>query len=341
MPAFILCSIALLVFAVSTMFLSVGYQPATLAALFFSLPVAQQISWLIVCLVPLAFVAAALFQHSRVVEQRRALDILETRLRGVRQEVAGLEESQKVTDQATQYLVQRDPEQAISTLQGRISQTDQAIQIHQHHNDSGDMLSRIEEMRQQQQELRGKLGEVIAKRRSIETLFAQLQGSQDEMERGLALIAEDKNGETLGERIQKLCQFSGVTDARCEEIEGCMRSLMELGTKFTALESRLAPLNRTDTGVTGVLGALARVRDRLTGTLARLEEDDGVVLAERIRQLTETKCELDERVSNVLTQFSAIGTIHKDISALFTQLNQVQRIPRDVDAGARVVSMAG
>ena len=337
MPAFILCSIALLVFAVSTMFLSVGYQPATLAALFFSLPVAQQISWLIVCLAPLAFLAAALFQRSRVVEQRRGLDILETRLR----EVVGLEEAQKVTDEAAQYLVQSDPEQAISTLQGRISQTDQAIQIHQHHNDSGDMLSRIEEMRQQQQELRGKLGEVIAKRRSIETLFAQLQGSQDEMERGLALIAEDKNGETLGERIQKLCQFSGVTDARCEEIEGCMRSLMELGTKFTALESRLAPLNRTDTGVTGVLGALARVRDRLTGTLARLEEDDGVVLAERIRQLTETKCELDERVSNVLTQFSAIGTIHKDISALFTQLNQVQRIPRDVDAGARVVSMAG
>jgi chromosome segregation ATPase len=341
MPAFILCSIALLVFAASTMFLSLGYHPATLAALFFSLPIAQQISWLIVCLVPLAFVAAALFQHSRLVEQRRALDILETRLRGVRQEVVGLEEVQKVADQGAQYLVQSDPEQAISTLQGRISHTDQAIQVHQHYNDSGDMLSRIEEMRQQQQELRGKLGEVIAKRRSIETLFAQLQGSQDEMERGLALIAEDKNGETLGERIQKLCQFSAMTDARCEEIEGSMRSLMELGTKFTALESRVAPLNRNDTGVAGVLAALGRVQDRVTASLARLEEDDGVVLAERIRQLTEIKCELDERVSNVLTQFSAIGTIHKDISALFAQLNQAQRIPREVDAGGRVVSMAG
>ena len=337
MPAFILCSIALLVLAVSTMFLSLGYQPAILVALFFSLPIAQQISWLIVCLVPLAFVAAALFQQSRLVEQRRALDMLEMRLR----EVMGLEEAQKVTDEAAQYLVQSDPEQAIRTLQGRISQTDQTIQVHQHHNYNGDMLSRIEEMREQQRELRGKLGEVIAKRRSIETLFVELQSSQDEMERGLALIEEDKNGETLGERIQKLCQFSTMTDARCEEIEGSMRSLMELGTKFTALESRVAPLNRNDTGIAGVLGALARVRERLTATLAPLEEDGGVVLAERIRQLTETKCELEERVSNVFTQFSAIGTIHKDISSLFAQLNQVQRIPHDVDAGARVVSMAG
>jgi uncharacterized coiled-coil DUF342 family protein len=337
MPAFILCSIALLVLAVSTMFLSLGYQPATLVALFFALPIAQQISWLIVCLAPLAFLAAALFQRSRVVEQRRGLDILETRLR----EVLGLEEAQKVTDEGAQYLVQSDPEKAIRTLQGRISQTDQAIQVHKHYNYNGDMLSRIEEMRQQQQELRGKLGEVIAKRRSIETLFVELQSSQDEMERGLALIEEDKNGETLGERIQKLCQFSALTDARCEEIEGSMRSLMDLGTKFTALESRVAPLNMNDTGVTGVLGALARLRDRLTATLARLEEDGGVVLAERIRQLRETKCELEERVSNVFTQFSAIGTIHKDINALFAQLNQVQRIPRDVDAGGRVVSMAG
>ena len=337
MRAFILCSIALLVLAVSTMFLSLGYQPAILVALFFSLPIAQQISWLIVCLAALAFVAAALFQQSRLIEQRRALDILETRLR----EVVGLEEAQKVTDEAAQYLVQSDPEQAIRSLQGRISQTDQAIQVHQHYNYNGDMLSRIEEMRQQQQELRGKLGEVIAKRRSIETLFVELQSSQDEMERGLALIEEDRNGETLGERIQKLCQFSAMTDARCEEIEGSMRSLMDLGTKFTALESRVAPLNRTDTGVAGVLGALARVRDRLTATLARLEEDGGVVLAERIRQLTETKCELDERVSNVLTQFSAIGTMHKDISALFAQLSQAQRIPRDLDAGGRVVSIAG
>jgi hypothetical protein len=335
MPAFVLCSIALLVLAVSTLFLSLGYQPATLVALFFSLPIAQQISWLIVCLVPLAFVAAALFQHSRVVEQRRALDILETRLR----DVLGMEEAQKVTDEAAQYLVQSDPEQAIRTLQGRISQTDQTIQIHQHYNYNGDMLSCIEEMRQQQQELRGKLGEVIAKRRFIETLFVELQSSQDEMERGLALIEEDKHGETLGERIQKLCQFSAMTDARCEEIEGSMRSLMDLGTKFTALESRVTPLNRNDTGVAGVLGALARVRDRLTATLDRLEEDGGVVLAERIRQLSETKCELEERVSNVFTQFSAIGTIHKDINALFAQLNQIQRIPRDVDA--RVVSIAG
>ena len=60
---------------------------------------------------------------------------------------------------------------------------------------------------------------------------------------------------------------------------------------------------------------------------------------ERIRQLAKTKHELEERVSSVVTQFSEIETIHKDISGLFVKLNQAQRIPRELDAGARVISL--
>jgi hypothetical protein len=50
-----------------------------------------------------------------------------------------------------------------------------------------------------------------------------------------------------------------------------------------------------------------RVHNRLTATLARLEQDEGVALAERIRQLTETRCELDERVSPESTSAPVFG----------------------------------
>jgi uncharacterized coiled-coil DUF342 family protein len=341
MPAFILGSITLLVFAVSTQFLSFGYPPATLVATFLASPISQQISWLIICLVPLSLIAVALLQYSKLMEQRRNVDVLETRLRGVRQEVFGLEETQKDREQAAQYLVNTDPEQTISALQARIAHTDQVIQIHQHCHEGGDLMGRAEEIRQQQQQLRDKLGEVIGKRRSIETLFAQLQSAQDEMERAVSVIEEDKNGEALGQRIEKLAEFTRSANSRCEEIESSMRGLMELGEKFTALQSRVAPLDKNDTGIIGVLAALSHVESRLTATLDRAEQDEGVGLAERIRQLTETRRELDERVSSVVSQFSAIDKIHKDFTGLFAKLNQAQRIPREFDAGGRVVSIGG
>src|SRR5712691_6203185 len=114
MPAFILVSSALLVFAVAIELLSLEYQPATLVALFSSLPVSQQIAWLIICLVPLSLIAVALLQHCKLIEKRKAADLLETRLRGIRLDVLPLEQDQKDSDHATQYLHRSDPEGAIT-----------------------------------------------------------------------------------------------------------------------------------------------------------------------------------------------------------------------------------
>jgi uncharacterized coiled-coil DUF342 family protein len=304
------------------------------------LPVLQQISWSIICLVPLSLIAVALLQHCKVIEQRNTADVLKTRLRSVRHEVFGMEQAQNDSDQAAQYLVRSDPEEAISALQARVAHTEQVVQIHQHCNQNGDLMGRVEEIRQQQQRIRDKLGEVIGKRRSIETLFTQLQSSQDDMERAISVIEEEQNGDTLDHRLQKLSEFNRTTSSRCEEIERSLGGLGELEQKFEALQNRVAPLDEEETGVIGVLRALSHVRNRLAATIARLEQDEGVALGERIRQLIETRRELEERVSSVVAQFSTIDTIHKDMTALFAKLNQTQRIPRELDAGGRVVSIS-
>ena len=341
MPAFILVSSALLGFAVTTELLSLEYQPATLVALFSSLPAREKIAWLIICLAPLSLIAAALLQHCNLIKQRKAADILETRLRGIRQELLGLAQAQKDSDQATQYLVGSDPEDAISALQARIARTEQVVQFHQDRNQTSGLIGRVEEIRQQQEEIKAKLGEVIEKRRSIETLFTQLQSTQDDMERAISVIEEDKNGDTLDRRLQKLSEFIRTMNSRCEEIECSMRSLLELEEKFGALQIRIAPLDEKETGIVGTLKALSDVRNRLAATIARLEEDEGVSLAERSQHLAETKRQLEERVWSVVAQFSAIDTIQKDITTLFAKLNQVQRMPRELDAGGRIVSISG
>ena len=214
------------------------------------------------------------------------------------------------------------------------------MQFHEQRNQVGDLIGCVEQVRQQQQEIRQRLGEVLAKRRSIEASISQLQNAQDEMEPIISVIEQDENGETLERRLQRLSQFVGTMNSRREEVERSMPALLELEEKFDALQRRLAPLEEKETGVVGVLRTLSDARNRLAGTIARLELDEGVSLAERIRRLTETKHELEERVSSVLAQFSEIETIHKDITSLFVKLNQIQRT-RELDAGGRVISING
>ena len=220
-------------------------------------------------------------------------------------DVLGLEEEQKNNEQAIQHLHRSDPEGAISALQARIDGTEQAVQFQQERNQSGDLTGSLEQVRQQQQAIRQKLGEVIAKRRSIETSIAQLQTSQDDIEQSISVIEQDKDGETLQRRLQKLSQFIGTTSTRCEEIECSMPGLLELEEKFEALQRRLAPLEQKKTGVIGTLKALSDVRNQIDAAIARLERDDeGVGLeehlgeAQRLSQFigaASTRCEEIER----------------------------------------------
>jgi hypothetical protein len=185
------------------------------------------------------------------------------------------------------------------------------------------------------------LGDVIAKRRSIEASISQLQSSQDEMELSTSVMEQNGDGETLERRLQKLSQFIGSTNTRCGDIERSLPTLLELEEKFETLQRRILPLEQKETGINGVLKGLTETRNRVAATIARLELDEGVTLAERIQQLTKARHELEDRVSIALTQFSEIESIHRDITGLFVRLNQAQRLPREFDTDGRVVSLNG
>jgi hypothetical protein len=62
------------------------------------------------------------------------------------------------------------------------------------------------------------------------------------------------------------------------------------------------------------------IRDNLTSTIERLDHDGDATLAERAVKFAESKQAFDERVSGLLTQFSKLDGINKDIRGLFTRL---------------------
>ena len=257
MPAFILLSGGILAFAVTYELLALQYQPAALVALFLVSPgVATDFMDQSSASRRSALMLFALVQHCRLIARRKAADVLETRLRGIRLDVLKGEQDQNGVERAAEYLGRSDPETALNGLQARIASTEQAIQFHQQRNQSGDLIGCVEAVRQQQQEVKHKLGDVIAKRRSIEASISQLQSSQDEMEQSISVMEQNGDGETLERRLQKLSQFIGSTNTRCGEIERSMPSLLELEEKFEALQRRLWPLEQKETGINGVLKAL-------------------------------------------------------------------------------------
>ena len=328
MPAFVLLSAALLVFAATSALLYLEFQPAALVALFMALPLLQKVAWLLIGLVPLALVAVTLLQHFLLMGQRKVADALEARLRGLRRDLRGAEQGQKESDDASRYLQGSDIEDTIGALQVQVSRTEQAVGQHQQRMQGGNLIVRVEEICQQQQAARDKLGELIAQRRA---LAAQLQGCQDDVEQTMSAVEQDKHGETVEDRVQKLSEFVRAMNSRCQGIEYSMPGLVELKQKLGALEARIAPLDDKETGVVGVLKASSAAGDRLAVAIARLEQDDGVSLQERIRELAETKRQLEERISSLFAQFSAIESIHKDINGLFAKLAQSQRPGKGVE----------
>jgi chromosome segregation ATPase len=321
-------------------FFAPGYGPALLERLL-SRPVPQQFPWTVVCVVALVLLGAALLLSEKLVRQRKATVLLEMRLRGVRHAVSGLDDAQKDVDAASDYLTRTDPEGAINALQGRLAKAEQAAQLQQGRNEAGDLLSRVELMRQQQVLVREKLGDVIGKRRSIEALFAEVQSSQEDVERTLAVIEEDKNGDTLAERLQKIAEFIAGTGSRFEDIESSLQKLLQHKQEFGELQVRLGPLEDKESGVKGVLQSLRDQREQLVAEIERLDKDEGSNLAGRVDQLAQAKKELEDQVSTLLEQFSRIDSMHKDISGLFAKLNFAQRTPRDLDTGVRIFAKSG
>ena len=91
MPAFILLSGGILAFAVTYELLALQYRPAALVALFWSLPVSQQISWIVIGLAPIALMLSALVQHCRLIARRKSIALAQfSEIESIHRDITGL-----------------------------------------------------------------------------------------------------------------------------------------------------------------------------------------------------------------------------------------------------------
>ena len=122
-------------------------------------------------------------------------------------------------------------------------------------------------------------------------------------------------------RVAELAAFIEATQSQLGEIERKAVAFAQMKTKLGDLQSRLLPLEAADGGVANLIEELKDIRHRLLARIRQIEEDDDGSLATRVQRFTETKRELERRVSSLTEQFSKLAAIRKDIAGLFERLN--------------------
>jgi len=198
--------------------------------------------------------------------------------------------------------------------------------------------TRVEALRVQHETVRSKLSELMAKRRTLDALLEGVQKSEENMQQTLSQIEQDKNGDTLQERMRKLTDFTRSIVLRCEEVEQCMESLTQHKNNLDTLATRLAPLEDQETGVQSILTKVKSTGNLLTAKIASLEDNEEMSLVSQVKQLTESKNLLEQRVSVLVEEFAKLDSVHGEISTLYSRLNQAQRRTRELDSSLRIAS---
>jgi chromosome segregation ATPase len=321
MRAFVLVCSAILVLAAGYALLSSGHQATTFVERMREQPLPQKITWVVVFVASAGLIASALWQTEKLLRERKATRSLEARLRGMHDGIDGLERSQKDADSAATYLTDTDPEEVIKSLQQRLAKAEATAQLQQGRNEAFDLLSRIEDLRKHQQAFRETLAEVVGKRRSIEQAFADLQRVQTDIDRVVVDIEGD--GTSLQDRVNGLAESINRANPRFDGIERSMEALIQLKRALGVLQARLAPLEQNEHGgIKNLIKAVHDTRDQLVAAVDRLDRDGEANLAERVTKLSESRQQLEQRVSTLLDEFSKLDSIHKDINGILAKLGK-------------------
>ncbi len=225
-----------------------------------------------------------------------------------------------------------------------MSAAEEALDEHQKRDEAADLLATIERVREQQKRLRERLGAVIAKRTSLENVLAELHRFQVEAEQAMAGMEADKGGDTLDMSVRNFLEFAREAHSRCNGIEGSLQGILQQEKEFAEVKTRLAPLIDVESGVRKRLRLLHELRSELVGSLEAIERDGGIPLADRVKELAESRSGLAERISELKVRceeieqaFELMIQQQKEFDAIRTRLAPVLDAQNGVRTRLRIL----
>jgi chromosome segregation ATPase len=283
--------------------------------------IAQQAAVAVIAAVVVFFLAVSLWQSDRIAQQSQAIDILQKRMSGLRDDSAAAEEQQSGADAAIRHLVGTDPVAIIDDVQQRLTDAETRTAQQAVQNEAVDLQSRIDEIRSRQQALRTQLGTVSEKRRTIEPMLGEVKERQALIERSLGDLEKDETGKNIHTRLEEAEGFLSRGHTRLDALEKAFGSLTEIRDRLEKLHSEVTPLKSADTGVKALLGSVVAAQNRLDAALLSLEKDDSETIGARIERLSKAKADMEQRIASLNECFGSLEAMRSDIGSHFDKLH--------------------
>lgn len=344
MAKFVGSCVVLFVLAVGFIVVTQAQDFAALFEAFRGEPLTQKLAWFLVVLIPIALIPSALWLCDAVIRQRKTTDALEIRLGGVRQGVKALVQAQVDADASIHHLARTDPEDAIGAVAQRLAEAERTAQVQQTRNEIGDLQTRVDALRTQQQALRERLVPVLEQRRTVELLFDELDSRERDIDNALAEIASGDDAIAIDVHVSGLTEFVRRGHERCDEIEQASNRLASLKQDYADLRGRLAPYAAAKDGVARRVKDLSEVRDRLTAQIEALQQTPQGSLEARVASFADDKKRLGDGMANLELQFSKLATLRHDVEALSAGFGRALESLTDEGAGdpdARLTELSG
>jgi prefoldin subunit 5 len=299
---------------------SMGVAPGDIWAAIQGWSLAQQVA---VAAIVLAFVfalAAGIWQSDRIAQQEKAIDILQKRMNGIRDEIGAAGEDQAGADAAVRHLVGTDPVAIIDDVQRRLTETETRTSQQEAQNEAIDLQTRIDEIRRRQQALRTQLGSVSEKRRTIEPMLGEVKERQGLIERTLGDVEKDESGKGIAARLEEAESFLNRGHTRLDALETALGSLKGIGERLEQLQGEIAPLKHAESGVKAMLGGVLALQTQVDVALSSLEKDEDGVIGERIEKLAKAKAEIEQRIAALTGSLGSLEAMRGDIGSQFEKL---------------------
>lgn len=186
----------------------------------------------------------------------------------------------------------------------------------------GDLAACVQGLADDKQRLGDSVADLNAHFSKLASLRKDAEGLFGHFDRALdALAISDEVAGDGDARVEEVFQFIKATQAQLDDVERKLQVFGQLKTKLGDLQTRVVPLEATDGGIADLIAQVQVIRDRLATQIKQLEDGEGGNLAERVKTLSESRQELEQRVATATEHFSQLATIRKDIAGLFNRLS--------------------
>lgn len=308
-----------------------GYDSAHISALLLGLSPAQRLVAGAIAAMALSLIGASIFLAQRLSKQEGNLKLLRDRLKGAREDMVVAHGLQNHFDEVVQHLVESSPQEAISALQKRLTETERGVALQQSINEATDIQEQLDEIRRRQQVLRETVGEVAEKRRITEPVFAEIKDRQRQLERSLAKLEVDDNKSSLADRLQEINQDVSAIQARLNLLQQSLVTVNRFKEQLEKSQAELAPLQAPGVGIYAVIDELRPAYDRLNKTIDEFETRDGETISSRVEALSKSRIEIEQKIARLDDCFSILETVRVDFDELRERQVHLERSFAEVE----------